>query len=229
MIASCVASVEGAPLIAGSSVSFDAAAVGRPVEGAVNAFRGAARFGPAGAVDSVPTIGAASGSFAVAVTAAAPGGVNVFFNVGRFGPAGATGSAPSAGAASGSFAVATTFDRGGVNVFLNAPRFGPAGATGSAPTAGAASGSFAVAATGAGTGAVNGREGLFTSTASTFGSGIGFGAATSGAGDHTNCGGRPSSLAPATIRCSNFRVARNGFANARAGVAGATSGKRSCR
>jgi hypothetical protein len=72
-------------------------------------------------------------------------------------------------------------------------------------------------------GATNGRTTFGGATATTLGSGISLGAATSGSGAQISGAGRASSLAPATIVCGAFTRARGGRASG-CPSAGAISG-----
>ena len=77
-------------------------------------------------------------------------------------------------------------------------------------------------------GATNGRTIFGGATATTLGSGIALGVATSGSGAQISVSGRTSSRAPATIVCGAFTRARGGRAS-RCVSAGAISGSFSCR
>ena len=71
-------------------------------------------------------------------------------------------------------------------------------------------------------GGANGRTGLGGATASRLGSSRGWASGISGAGTRISCGGRGSSICPATICCWNRRIARGGFGSIAS--AGLTSG-----
>ncbi len=77
-------------------------------------------------------------------------------------------------------------------------------------TSGASASAATLAAVRFSAGATNGRTTFGGATATTFGSGIAFGATTSGSGAQISVAAFASSLAPATIVCGAFTRARAG-------------------